>query len=233
LVVIAIIAILAAILFPVFAQAKAAAKKAASISNNKQNALAVIMYSADYDDVNPVYISWVTGPGAPAYLGSEGLMPWSWNVQPYMKNVDILQDPQAPPIKDWPAAWGSTIPKGLSPIYGYNYTFLSAPYGLPNNPTYQPIASTALAEPANTVMLSAKWSTGEWNYGATTVVCMAPLAASSSTTRSTARTATRFLSGALATGDPAMATSSSRWVTTTRSTLASEPVVTPSEPETA
>lgn len=171
LVVIAIIAILAAILFPVFAQAKAAAKKAASISNNKQNALATIMYSGDYDDVNPVYISWIdNAAGAPAYLGTQGLMPWSWNVQPYMKNVDILQDPQAPPIKDWPAAWGTTIPKGLSPIYGYNYTFLSAPYGAANNPTYQPISTTAVAEPANTVLTSAKWSTGEWNFGATTVV---------------------------------------------------------------
>ena len=53
LVVIAIIAILAAILFPVFAQAKAAAKKAASISNQKQIGLSVIMYSSDYDDIYP------------------------------------------------------------------------------------------------------------------------------------------------------------------------------------
>ncbi|MHB8635392.1 MAG: prepilin-type N-terminal cleavage/methylation domain-containing protein [Fimbriimonadaceae bacterium] len=50
LVVIAIIAILAAILFPVFAQAKIQAKKAASISNNKQLALATLMYMNDADD---------------------------------------------------------------------------------------------------------------------------------------------------------------------------------------
>lgn len=53
LVVIAIIAILAAILFPVFAQAKVAAKKAASISNQKQIGLSVIMYSGDHDDMYP------------------------------------------------------------------------------------------------------------------------------------------------------------------------------------
>ncbi|MCB8932370.1 MAG: prepilin-type N-terminal cleavage/methylation domain-containing protein [Fimbriimonadaceae bacterium] len=53
LVVIAIIAILAAILFPVFAQAKTAAKKAVSISNQKQIGLAVIMYASDYDDIYP------------------------------------------------------------------------------------------------------------------------------------------------------------------------------------
>jgi len=53
LVVIAIIAILAAILFPVFAQAKLAAKKTASLSNNKQLNLAVLMYSNDQDDTWP------------------------------------------------------------------------------------------------------------------------------------------------------------------------------------
>ncbi len=53
LVVIAIIAILAAILFPVFAQAKTAAKGAADLSNTKQLALSTIMYSADSDDLFP------------------------------------------------------------------------------------------------------------------------------------------------------------------------------------
>lgn len=53
LVVIAIIAILAAILFPVFAQAKSAAKKAVCLSNIKQAALASVMYAGDFDDVLP------------------------------------------------------------------------------------------------------------------------------------------------------------------------------------
>ena len=53
LVVIAIIAILAAILFPVFAQAKLAAKKAVSISNQKQHGLGILLYSGDYDDMYP------------------------------------------------------------------------------------------------------------------------------------------------------------------------------------
>src|SRR5436190_23700578 len=57
LVVIAIIAILAAILFPVFAQAKKAAKKAASAQNNRQIALANIMYGADYDDTICVMVN--------------------------------------------------------------------------------------------------------------------------------------------------------------------------------
>src|SRR5262245_61421219 len=53
LVVIAIIAILAAILFPVFAQAKDAAKKTQCVSNTKQTALAALMYAGDYDDIIP------------------------------------------------------------------------------------------------------------------------------------------------------------------------------------
>ncbi|MFM9872097.1 MAG: type II secretion system protein [Fimbriimonadaceae bacterium] len=51
LVVIAIIAILAAILFPVFAQAKDAAKKTQDLSNIKQISLAVNLYAGDYDDL--------------------------------------------------------------------------------------------------------------------------------------------------------------------------------------
>jgi len=53
LVVIAIIAILAAILFPVFAQAKEAAKKTQCVSNTKQTALAALMYAGDWDDTLP------------------------------------------------------------------------------------------------------------------------------------------------------------------------------------
>lgn len=63
LVVIAIIAILAAILFPVFAQAKEAAKRTACLSNAKQTCLALLMYTNDYDDVTPTVVEWVNGSG--------------------------------------------------------------------------------------------------------------------------------------------------------------------------
>src|SRR5271166_6241044 len=53
LVVIAIIAILAAILFPVFAQAKAAAKQTVALSDIKQTSLAAVIYANDYDDTFP------------------------------------------------------------------------------------------------------------------------------------------------------------------------------------
>jgi len=81
LVVIAIIAILAAILFPVFAQAKAAAKKTASVSNEKQEALAIIMYDGDSDGQFPL-----------AFQGQQwtGNDLWAQRVQPYTKSIGVF-----------------------------------------------------------------------------------------------------------------------------------------------
>jgi prepilin-type N-terminal cleavage/methylation domain-containing protein len=56
LVVIAIIAILAAILFPVFAQAREKARQTQCTNNMKQNALAVLQYIQDYDERFPMSI---------------------------------------------------------------------------------------------------------------------------------------------------------------------------------
>lgn len=87
LVVIAIIAILAAILFPVFAQAKNAAKKTSSLSNVKQLTLASIMYAGDYEDV-------FCNQGEPrADNGWGWQMTWIMHTLPYMKNYGILKDP--------------------------------------------------------------------------------------------------------------------------------------------
>lgn len=89
LVVIAIIAILAAILFPVFAQAKRAAKNTVDVSNTKQLALAMAMYANDYDDVWPMTVEYDT------YCGGPWVGPSDWWISilqvtyPYVKNVDI------------------------------------------------------------------------------------------------------------------------------------------------
>jgi prepilin-type N-terminal cleavage/methylation domain-containing protein len=97
LVVIAIIAILAAILFPVFAQAKMAAKKTSSLSNVKQTALGVLMYLNDSDDTFPM------GSGYNGiYLQQGG---WSVDTQPYMKSLAILRDPSDPMPKNTWATW--------------------------------------------------------------------------------------------------------------------------------
>lgn len=164
LVVIAIIAILAAILFPVFAQAKSAAKKTASISNDKQTTLAQIMYQADYDDVFTPVVVW-SNNGAPAYVGPDGYQPWTWLIVPYMKNGDIMQDPQAPPMEPWPAGWNATTTKLLAPQYGLNYTALSPMFGSPMYPA--PISATSVGQPADTVAIVSKFSTSEDSLGAT------------------------------------------------------------------
>src|SRR5688500_3679685 len=85
IVVIAIIAILAAILFPVFAQARDAGRKAACISNCKQIGTAFMMYVQDYDEQFPFVTCGdsYTG-GCVNWLTSS--LPWPLTIQPYVKN---------------------------------------------------------------------------------------------------------------------------------------------------
>jgi prepilin-type N-terminal cleavage/methylation domain-containing protein len=108
LVVIAIIAILAAILFPVFAQAKAAAKKTAAISNQKQIGLGLIMYTVDMDDhypmmdgcemyssLNPAHKTAALNTGTLGCSTYNRINTYQWPkwVMPYVKNVDIFMHP--------------------------------------------------------------------------------------------------------------------------------------------
>ena len=85
LVVIAIIAILAAILFPVFAQAKEAAKKTQCLSNMKNVGLAVIMYGGDSDDVYPLVQRRPT-VDENVNGNNDAPVPWHILVNPYVKN---------------------------------------------------------------------------------------------------------------------------------------------------
>jgi prepilin-type N-terminal cleavage/methylation domain-containing protein len=98
LVIIAIIAILAAILFPVFAQAREKARQTQCLGNLKQMALAVQIYAQDYDEVmppandrvldfanpDPATRSKADGPWLPSFLSA---------LQPYMKNEQIQACP--------------------------------------------------------------------------------------------------------------------------------------------
>lgn len=83
LVVIAIIAILAAILFPVFAQAKTAAKMTTGTSNLKQIALGLQMYSQEFDDVAAYHYG-------TAYQRTDT---WVGDIYPYVKNRSVFFDP--------------------------------------------------------------------------------------------------------------------------------------------
>jgi prepilin-type N-terminal cleavage/methylation domain-containing protein len=88
LVVIAIIAILAAILFPVFAQAKLAAKKSADLSNTKQQGTAAQIYLADNDDVYPSAYYYANDNDS-----SGGYVHWTGVLMPYIKNLEIFVSP--------------------------------------------------------------------------------------------------------------------------------------------
>jgi prepilin-type N-terminal cleavage/methylation domain-containing protein len=103
LVVIAIIAILAAILFPVFAQARDRARQATCLSNIKQLSLGVLMYAQDYDEqllYRPTqkHCEW-------RYICSTAKEPRWWLnwwdvVLPYTKNNQIYQCPSAATVKE-------------------------------------------------------------------------------------------------------------------------------------
>jgi prepilin-type N-terminal cleavage/methylation domain-containing protein len=112
LVVIAIIAILAAILFPVFSQAKVAAKRTQYLSQSKQAGTAIIIYMADYDDLFPQgTVPDLTSAVQPAYRNTANYSPspagwcnlaavptlkaeneviWHNATEPYRKNYDML-----------------------------------------------------------------------------------------------------------------------------------------------
>ncbi len=90
LVVIAIIAILAAILFPVFSQARDKARQTSDLSNLKQIGLAVQMYAQDYDEAMAPAESW--RPDMQADPGQ--FVTWMALVLPYTKNHQIFRSPK-------------------------------------------------------------------------------------------------------------------------------------------
>ena len=155
LVVIAIIAILAAILFPVFAQARAAARGASSQSNQKQLSLAVLMYVQDYDETYPLFQRWgkPNTPGFPISFGSVYFSQWSYDIAPYLKNVQVFSDPLIGSINQ---------SNGLAPLYtyyGYDYTALSPADGSKDaNGNWYAVPATlaAVARPASLVMIAAR-----------------------------------------------------------------------------
>ena len=145
LVVIAIIAILAAILFPVFAQAKAAAKTTACMSNMKQMGLALQMYVGDYDDLMIFRSNWAySRSGNTTILGagdSFNNYRW-WNLfAPYTKNNQILKCP-ADPIPS-----PSQEPNGTKDILR-SYIAISCAESL---------NLTSLPSPTDTMVITEKW----------------------------------------------------------------------------
>lgn len=150
LVVIAIIAILAAILFPVFAKAREKARQTSCMSNMRQIATAVEMYTQDYDQCYPMSI----------YL-SGSMQVWTFYhvLTPYMKNADILVCPserQRIGIAEIQALLPVPIGPGLSWV-GYNGNYAVLEDG-PNNPltgaNHAVIKQSELPRPAETIIMA-------------------------------------------------------------------------------
>jgi prepilin-type N-terminal cleavage/methylation domain-containing protein len=160
LVVIAIIAILAAILFPVFAQAKLAAKKTAALSETKQVGLGLQIYLNDYDGIYPKAdydFNWSAWP----------LYPWTSDIVigPYLKNYDIFNSPAdslpnpmiSPPTPE-------RIPHKLSFIMNSIAPKYNTPFGVDGGHgvfsyfgyaggDYLDVSESSVKYPADTVMM--------------------------------------------------------------------------------
>jgi prepilin-type N-terminal cleavage/methylation domain-containing protein/prepilin-type processing-associated H-X9-DG protein len=102
LVVIAIIAVLAAILFPVFAQARDKARQASCLSNEKQIGTAVMMYAQDHDEGLPPW--WTTTQYGPYTY-------WHFHLKPYVKNLGVFICPSAGDCDD--SAISSHVPASV------------------------------------------------------------------------------------------------------------------------
>jgi prepilin-type N-terminal cleavage/methylation domain-containing protein/prepilin-type processing-associated H-X9-DG protein len=170
LVVIAIIAILAAILFPVFAQAKEAAKKTQCLSHAKQVGTAAQIYLADNDDVYPMAYYYNNDNGsAPNSGGVGGYTQWSGLFQPYMKNIDMLVCPTDPnsglaPTNFLPGNQGKGTPAGQVTQYALQdnqaprLSYIANSLVMPRKRrTVDPsnvINATAFTDVARTIMLA-------------------------------------------------------------------------------
>ena len=144
LVVIAIIAILAAILFPVFAQAREKARQASCLSNEKQWGLAITQYVQDYDEtfpqaqvlrstgwtafnIMPVPSNWRNGSSA-SYISDYSTI-WANSLQPYIKSYGVYACPDQVAYK-YPTASVYTGAVGTPVPTGYVYNGLLNSYNL-------------------------------------------------------------------------------------------------------
>ena len=123
LVVIAIIAILAAILFPVFAQAKAAAKKTACLSNMKQVGTGLYLYAGDYEDTFILDSKYPIGNvggskcSATNNVNCQGKNSYYISIQPYIKSYTLFICPEESRTN---TSYDGVNQTGKQISYGYN-----------------------------------------------------------------------------------------------------------------
>jgi prepilin-type N-terminal cleavage/methylation domain-containing protein/prepilin-type processing-associated H-X9-DG protein len=171
LVVIAIIAILAAILFPVFAQAREKARQASCLSNLKQLGVASMMYVQDYDETYPggkgVAELWTPGPQGTwdKMIQTDGTNKALTNVAvrllPYVKNQQIFVDPDDPTgDRNASGRWNGNVMRlsywwhwGLS--QGYTWTTYPSGAATVSN---TPFSLATVSKPAQLQLLQDNWA---------------------------------------------------------------------------
>ena len=163
LVVIAIIAILAAILFPVFAQAREKARQATCASNLKQIGIALRMYTADYDETWPAGNLLPSSGYSPGQAGGSG-QNFAWpgwvsnRLIPYTKNQAIYQCPDIQNAWNDPYNGGTATTDGPNRTsYAYNYKALAENTGYGSG-----TADVQLPEPSGAIVMTDS-STAWWD----------------------------------------------------------------------
>jgi prepilin-type N-terminal cleavage/methylation domain-containing protein/prepilin-type processing-associated H-X9-DG protein len=140
LVVIAIIAILAAILFPVFAQAREKARAISCLSNLKQMSLGISMYVSD----NEMY---------PVYSYSTENVRWHTILQPYVKNEQVFVCPSS----------GFARFHFRNMGYGYNHQYLARSVSRGGSGSTH---ESQIEYPADTIAIADSFGTGGWSQNA-------------------------------------------------------------------
>jgi prepilin-type processing-associated H-X9-DG protein len=173
LVVIGILALLAGILVPVFAQARATARNTTDLSNLRQIGMAALAYTQDWDEQWVPVGSW-NDPAVTPHTNPNGPEPgrawqgWGLRLLPYAAGArGIFHSPWMPDTADWwtgPCATSNGM--ALTNTYQYNW-FLgrdgSYPFDFPpdyytrtpdGRPLDAPISHSEIAQPANTIAFS-------------------------------------------------------------------------------
>lgn len=151
LVVIAIIAILAAILFPVFAQARNQARKATCISNLKQIALGQLMYIQDYDER---ISDWTPGGTNNAWDQAEGAGWWMNKTLPYIKNQGVYACPNDTRNPGDANGWGFAILVGSTQNGTKPKQYFRSSYGISEYLVNGFNRQSSILYPSNTMMYS-------------------------------------------------------------------------------
>lgn len=163
LVVIAIIAILAAILFPVFAQAREKARQASCLSNQKQCALGFLMYGQDYDEILPC-VGFTNSDTTIDMYGKTSapgqwleIRYWTGLLMPYTKNRQIYFCPSGAEETETDIARGYILNNTAWNYDGLTYRYSPLPWG-------------GSETPATTMLLMDSSESGIGAWGANTKV---------------------------------------------------------------